>query len=226
MRLVTAVVLAIVAAVSATTMGQASVIQNGVEVDAAAPILWHAPTRPQLPALAIAINFDDVSAPCVFEQTTALRNQYAGLGVVFSGPGAKDGGAILDECGNFSVVGQSSPNFVAFNNTALMQDGGIPVGPERMDFSEDVSSVQVAVAGPQGGVATLSAFSAANVLLATDAINVSNSMQGLVVNAPGIRYVVLGVQGAGIWVFDDLSFETMPTASRAATWARVKGLYH
>lgn len=63
------------------------------------------PTATPPPPGAIVINFDDVSAPCNFGSTVALRDQYAGLGVRFMGPAALDGGGILDQCGNFGVSG-------------------------------------------------------------------------------------------------------------------------
>ena len=45
----------------------------------------------------LKISFDDVDAPCDFAETNALTSEYSGLGVNFSGPGGKDGGAILNE---------------------------------------------------------------------------------------------------------------------------------
>src|SRR5215211_3584187 len=58
------------------------------------------------------IDFDDVTAPCRFDHTTALRNYH---GVRFTGASPDNGGAILDECANFGVTGYSPPNFLAFN---------------------------------------------------------------------------------------------------------------
>src|SRR3989442_10671994 len=53
----------------------------------------------------VSINFDDVSAPCTFHQTVALTTQYSSQGVKFSGPGAHNGGGVLNACGNFGVSG-------------------------------------------------------------------------------------------------------------------------
>lgn len=157
------------------------------------------------------INFDDAGAPCLFIETTALRNAYQAVGVVFSGPGALNGGAILNQCGGFGVSGYSPPNFVAFNSFAMMSDGGIPNGPQRMSFSSDVSSVRVGVAS-YGGTATLTAYSASLQWLASVSLPVGSTLQFLQVNAPGIRYVDLSVPDSpsGVWVFDDLSFEAAP----------------
>ena len=41
----------------------------------------------------VFINFDEDVEPCVFAETIALRDKYVALGVVFSGPGERDGGA-------------------------------------------------------------------------------------------------------------------------------------
>ena len=229
MRLARIISLTILAAATFHGTSNAQFIVNGVIVDTPAATIDPSSVAPQRPALAVFVNFDNVSAPCIFNNTVALRNEYAGLGVIFSGPAPTAGGAILDQCGNFSVFGYSAPNFVAFNSNpgAHLQDGGAAIGPERMDFSQDVGSIQLTVGGPGGGVAKLTAYSAANVLLATDTVPVLNAMQGLTVNAPGIRYALLEVQGAedNVWVFDDLSFDTMPTASLRSTWGRVKTAY-
>ena len=92
---------------------------------------------------ATVIDFDDSAEPCGFSETTALRNKYSAQGVVFSGPAALDGGAILNECSFFAVTGHSPPNFLAFNINGFMFDGGIPRGPETLVFDPPVSYVQV-----------------------------------------------------------------------------------
>ena len=75
------------------------------------------------------VNFD-LGAPCLFRETTRLTEAYAGLGVHFAGPGGNSGGAILDQCSNFDGMNaRSGVDFLAFNNTALLSDGGIPTGP-------------------------------------------------------------------------------------------------
>jgi hypothetical protein len=147
--------------------------------------------------------------------------------VSFSGPGEKDGGAILNECSNFSTTGYSPPNFVAFNSEpgAAMSGGGVAVAPERIDFSQDVSSVQVNVGGPEGGTALLAVYSASNVQLASTSVSLANSMQTLSLNAVGIRFAILSVQDTKFWIFDDLSFDTAATPASATTWGRVKTAY-
>ena len=59
----------------------------------------------------------ELAGPCAFNQTVALSNQYAGLGVIFAGPSGNDGGAVLDQCGNFGINARSGTNFLAFNQS-------------------------------------------------------------------------------------------------------------
>ena len=68
---------------------------------------------------AMVINFDDVAAPDMFLNTTHLTDQYASLGVHFSGPSDIDGGAILNQSSNFGVNALSGVNFLAFNRGAM-----------------------------------------------------------------------------------------------------------
>src|SRR5580765_913075 len=89
------------------------------------------------------VNFDDVNAPCNFNQTVALRRYH---GISFKGsPRTKDGGAILNECGNFDVSGYSPPNFLAFNCNAPLSDGGIPRLPETINLGTESSSVSLSL---------------------------------------------------------------------------------
>src|SRR4030095_2137561 len=97
------------------------------------------------PPGAVVINFDEVTAPCGFIETTALRDRYSALGVVFSGPAPLDGGAVLNQCGSFGVTGHSQPNFLAFNLAAIMSNGGRPMGPETIRFTAPVSQLQLSV---------------------------------------------------------------------------------
>ena len=63
-------------------------------------------------AHATLITFDDVTAPADFNQTIRLTDAYAGVGVHFAGPGGLDGGAILNQNGNFGVNALSGLNFL------------------------------------------------------------------------------------------------------------------
>lgn len=157
-----------------------------------------APTEPSL-----TINFDDVSAPSLFSQTVALTSQYASLGVIFAGPGGKDGGAIVNQSGNFGVSGYSAPNFLAFNSTASLSDGGRPIGPETISFAHPVRSVQIKAGHSSGGNVTMQAYNSTGVLIGSKTIASTSSLQTIKVEANGIAKVVISFTGSRL-VLDDL----------------------
>ena len=80
-----------------------------------------------------------------------LTHQYAGKGVIFEGPGANDGGAILNQCANLGITGISGTNCVAFDPGSTLADGGLARGPQSLLFPIQVSSVQVSVASATPG---------------------------------------------------------------------------
>lgn len=175
----------------------------------------------------VFINFDEAEQPCVFMATTALRDEYLGLGVAFSHNVERYGGARLDECSNFGVSGYSSPNFFAINCGAELADGGVPEGPATMNFSAAVSAVSVLVgsAGGQGNQLTMEAYDVNSQLIDSDAVTLAPEMQLLSVAAPGIRRVVVGVQGPCQWVLDDLCFDAGATPVQPSTWGAVKSTF-
>src|SRR3954451_24353080 len=69
-----------------------------------------------------------ITAPTTFAEATALTDLYASLGVHFRGPGGNNGGAILNDA-NFAVKALSGRNFLAFDRTALLANGGTPTDP-------------------------------------------------------------------------------------------------
>ena len=157
----------------------------------------------------VSINFDGFSAPCNFDQTVALTTQYTSQGVRFSGPGAYNGGGVLNECGNFGVSGYSAPNFLAFNNTAHFSDGGTPKGPELILFTTTTyDHVQINVGSSTGGLARLQAFDSNKQLIATSTINLSSALATVSVDDPNGRASIKAVKlvsNQAIWVADDLS---------------------
>ena len=188
-------------------------IQNGMlvegQVEPSIPSDESAPQR-EAPAnrnvSTNIINFDDVTAPCSFPETTRLTDQYADRGVIFAGPGGNDGGAILNECGNFSVSGQSSPNFLAFNTGSSLSDGGIPRGPESIFFATPVSEVQANVAnGAASGTVTMAAYDAANALVDTMTLTLSAVLRPISVAGENIVRVVVS-STASVFVLDDLTW--------------------
>jgi hypothetical protein len=122
----------------------------------------------------ILISFDTdpfdqaITAPSNFNQSTALTDLYAPLGVHFTGPGGPDGGAILNagaapsppEDGStggspvpdFGVFARSGTNVLAFNRDASLpgdteSNGGVPRDPETITFDMPVTSVSIYAAG-------------------------------------------------------------------------------
>jgi len=161
----------------------------------------------ELPSAPVTIDFDDVWAPCAFADTHRLTDRYATLGVTFEGPDANDGGAILNECGGFSVIGHSKPNFLAFNAGAELKDGGLPVGPEILTFSPAVSDVVISAAQGSGALGELSleAFDAQERQVDAATITLTSQLTPVSVSAPGIVRIVIS-STASVFVLDDLSF--------------------
>lgn len=158
-------------------------------------------------ATVTTINFDDVTAPCNFSQTVALRDQYASVGVHFAGAGVNNGGGILNECGNFGVSGYSSPNFLAFNPAASYSNGGIPNSPQFISFDTPVNGVRIKAGSSSGGTVQLSAYDAAGHLLGRRSLAMVSACKTIAVGAAGISKVALRVQGSSSWVFDDLAWQ-------------------
>ena len=151
------------------------------------------------------MNFDDVTAPCYFDETVPLTKAYASQGVLFKGPSKKDGGAILNECSNFGVSGYSSPNFLAFNVTASYDNGGVARGPERITFTGGpMSHVQLRVGSGSGGKFTLKAYNASGHRIASIKFMLTSALKPASISATGIAYVKIAAK-APDWVIDDLS---------------------
>jgi hypothetical protein len=153
------------------------------------------------------IDFDDSAAPCNFASTVALTTEYSALGVVFSGPGGLDGGAIVDECGNFNATGYSPPNFLAFNVNSTLSNGGIPRGPETLTFSQIVDTVAINGGHGSSGNITLECFDAAGAPVGSQVVAGTVALQPLSVTATGqIATCQLSFSGT-VAVFDDLTYD-------------------
>ena len=166
-------------------------------------------------ANAVLITFDTdavgnaLAAPSLFINTVALTNLYAPLGVTFAGPGGNDGGAILNQSGNFGVNALSSPNFLAFNRGegVTLSDGGRPIDPETITFASPVTSVSIfAAGGALPGTFEMEAFDEFSASVDIDTVTTADFAQ-LTVSGPGIVRVVLGEQtGKLTFVYDNLEF--------------------
>lgn len=150
------------------------------------------------------VTFDNVEAPCIFSDTSALRGSHQG--VLFFAPG-NDGGAILDECGGFGVNAASSPNFLAFNQTAGYPGGGLAKLPEIIVFPQPVSVVNIDIAsgGSAGWQLSLIAISPGGVV-DSDVFTTTENWSTRTLSGTGIRAVIiLGTDPA--FVLDNIGFQ-------------------
>lgn len=149
--------------------------------------------------------------------------------MTFSGLNPLDGGAILDQEGNFGVSGYSAPNFLAFNCEAQLSDGGIPRAPERLTFSSLVSYVEINVGsgdfGSVGDDLTIEAFNDDDQLVAANSVVLQPNLVPLTLAGVGIRYVVIGQVEPCVWVADDLSFEVGTISVEPMSWGRLRAAY-
>ena len=151
------------------------------------------------------INFDDQSAPDVFNNTTPLRENYAALGVHFSGAGQSAGGGIVTQKGGWSTSGSSSPNFLAFNTTGRFQNGVVPQGPEIVSFDMPVSYVEIKAGSPYSGTVTMRAFDALGTELGSTSQALTSPLQKMSLQAPNIRRVNIE-SDAFYFAVDDLGW--------------------
>jgi hypothetical protein len=159
----------------------------------------------------ITINFDDLSAPTDFMDTVALRDEYASLGVHFSGKAGNDGGGILNENGDWGVTGFSAPNILVFDSAATgpngYPDGGTPNTPEWIWFDWNAGYISAKFGSGNGFSAgetvTLTAYDVDSNELAFKGIVLGPTMQTLSVSSPDINYVII-TSAAQYLVMDDL----------------------
>jgi hypothetical protein len=181
----------------------AAQVENGVQTGVAAGVSAAGGFEASVPG---DIDFDDGPKPCNFSETVALTTEYSALGVVFSGPGGNDGGAILDQCGNFGVTGHSPPNFLAFNTDSNLSNGGIPRGPETLTFSVSADTVTINGGHDLAGTITLECFDAGAATVGSQSISGTSALQPLSVTASGqIASCRLSFTGT-VAVFDDLTY--------------------
>lgn len=212
-------VLVLITAVSLLTVSAAlagdgpGAVVNGVWVDngSVSPVQPGPYQAPDFPG-AMVINFDDVTSPCVFADTHALREEYAGLGVHFLGNAPLNGGGNLNECGGFSVTGHSAPNFLAFNSDSSYMDGGIPTLPETITFDTPLTffAAKMGSASGAGYPATLTAYGADGQVLGSSSLTLTAQLEYATISAAGIYTVE--ISGAmAVLVVDDIAFSSAPS---------------
>lgn len=184
-------------------------VEGGVPHDPVAPVPYQPPAR-----AATWIRFDDLTGPCLFNETNALRDEYATLGVHFTGPGPLDGGGVLGECSAFGVTGYSSPNFLAFHRSATLASGGVAAPPETIAFDTPIAYFEAKVGSysSAGSTVTITGYSAGGTLAATDSAVLAPEMQTVVITATDILTVVVDTP-AQVFVLDDVAFAGAPAAA-------------
>ena len=164
-------------------------------------------------AASVEVDFEVAGAPCGFADTAALRTLDAVPGLGFASGAAQDGGGVLDRCGSFGVAPRSGDRMLAFNRGAGYPDGGRPTDPEVLTFDDATSRVSIWASGGAGATSFLmEAFDASGNALASAATSVEPGSWGLLeILAGEIASVRLSETGGdNSFVFDDLSFETIP----------------
>ena len=169
-------------------------------------------------ASAVTISFEEAGlAPEFFIDTTPLRNEYAAQGVVFSGPSALTGGAILNRFANFGIQPLSGDNFLAFNNDAgaTYANGAKPIGSETLTFSTTMQSVSIYAGSRYFATAKLEVFDASWQSLGSFSTTQSvGNWVHLSMAVGGIRYAQISSNVAD-YVFDDLEFVAAPVPEPA-----------
>ena len=162
-----------------------------------------------------------------FSAGSALSSLYAPMGVVFSGPQANTGGAIVNQAaGGFTVPTRSGDNFLAFSGNTFAH------GPETITFTGGASSVTIYAISPGTSSFTMTAYNGLGLPLATTTVaapeNIGNDYifnyvpLTLTTNALlPIDHVVLTQQSIDppdnvVYEYEDLSFTpvalSMPNA--------------
>jgi len=158
---------------------------------------------------ATIIDFDDQSAPPAFSQQTPLAEEYASLGVHFSGTGE-----VLNYNGNFGVslgLPFTSPNFLAFNGDS----GAFP--PETISFDFLVTNFSLDFAGSAGHV-ILKGYLDGNLVETASLYSGSNfSWSTLTLAGSGFDQIIFDVSGTdNSFVVDNLTINAVPVP--AAVW--------
>ncbi len=163
-------------------------------------------------AQTILVDFEQLStAPCTFNVTGPLRDEFAALGVHFRGPTPSDGGAVLDQCGNFLVNPHSGVKFLAFSAfTPPWSNGGQPIDPERISFDQRVINVDIWVASSDGQATfRIDAFDGTT-QVGSNSVSTAAAWTLLSISvASGFTHVVLD-SNVSVFLYDDLRFTLQP----------------
>ena len=150
-------------------------------------------------------------APVGFNNATALRDDFAALGVRFKGPNSQDGGALLDELSDLGIEARSGNNFIAFDNaTNNLADGGSALGPITLIFDPPVTAASIhASGGPIQGVFTIQAFNQGSFVGLGQTLSQPNEYAELAISGPiggSLDTLRIASSASNVWFLDDLSF--------------------
>lgn len=115
-------------------------------------------------------------------------------GVRFSESEPRSGGAVLNQCGGFSVVGHSIPNFLALNTLGSYIVGGNAKGPETPVFGSPVSYVQANVGHEEAGTITLACFNGMSPI-GSASLAGSSALSTISISGPRINRCALSFTG-------------------------------
>jgi hypothetical protein len=156
-------------------------------------------------SFATTIDFE-TGAPCCFVDTTPLTTLYSGLGVTFSGIGGPPG-SILDQSGGFGINARSGVDFLAFNT-----EFGTGTG-DQISFSSPTSNFVLYVGDGTSASYTATAYNTLSQQIGTTTVTPAGGVYGeLSLGFSDIAYVNV-TSANGVWVADDLSFNTITTTA-------------
>lgn len=176
----------------------------------------------------IVINFDTdaygnpIAAPALTFDAVRLSELYAPLGVHFfgpDGPNGHDGGAILNQDGNFGLNAHSGINVLGFNYNGLLMDGGVARDPETITFDTLASNISIFAAGGHSiKTFLIQGFDANGVLVASDTVDTQVWAELQIAWSLGIKSIQLSVTRHDLdpstgFVYDDLSIDFVPEPS-------------
>jgi hypothetical protein len=178
-----------------------SVLENALSPESVQATLRIIKEQQNVPAAGIT-DFDNVSAPCDFADTTPLigLEQYAS----FWAP-APNGGAILNECSSFGINAHSPPNFLAFNPNSYYTGPGVPKTPELIFVGQtsksSVSFYYSCGSNPSTPVAVVAYGNSG--ILGSITINPNDTWQQVSVDIAGIVAISL-IGNPYVLLVDDL----------------------
>jgi hypothetical protein len=150
------------------------------------------------------IDFEDQSSPpTMLGQATAIRDRYKALGVRFTAPG-NDGPALLGS-NTFGVTGLSGTNFLAFDASSGLVNGGTPQLPVTLHFDPPVKRVEMKVGSNAGTRIFFAVEDVVGGLGGTTDLITTSAMQTLNMYTDGMAKLTITSNGP-IGVIDDLAF--------------------